>query len=144
MQQYKDEIIPSRYTVCQYADCKNAKNCLRQIAYQLLLEDEDEYCLSLLKPRFCSKDGNCKYYRDCNPVTFAKGFTNFQKKMYPQQYQEFMMRLIGKFSRNPYFVRRRGERLLSPEEQKFIIDTLKQVEVTEKLKFDAYEEKIYW
>ncbi|MDO4159530.1 MAG: DUF6078 family protein [Prevotellaceae bacterium] len=144
MQKYKDEIIPSRYAVCQFTDCPMAKSCLRQIAYQLLLDNEDENCLLLLKPRFCSKDGNCSYYRDCNPVLFAKGFTNFQKKMYPSQYQLFMMRLKGKFGRNSYFMRRRGESLLSPEEQKFILDTLKQVGVTEDMTFDAYVEKIYW
>lgn len=144
MQKYKNEIIPNRYKVCELTDCPKAKSCLRQIAYQLLLDDEDECFLSLLKPRFCSKDGNCTYYRDSSPVVFAKGFTNFQKKMYSHQYQEFMMRLTNKFCRNPYFVRRRGERLLPPEEQKLILDTLKQVGVTEEMEFDAYEEKIYW
>lgn len=54
------------------------------------------------------------------------------------------MILRAKFGRNPYFLRRRGERLLPPEEQKFILDTLKQVGVTQEMKFDAYEEKIYW
>ena len=144
MQKYKNDITPSGYTVCQLADCPKAKNCLLQIAYEQLIDDEDEECLHLLKPRFCSKDEHCKYYRDCKPVMFAKGFTNFQNKMYPQQYEEFMMILRAKFGRNPYFLRRRGERLLPPEEQKFILDTLKQVGVTQEMKFDAYEEKIYW
>ena len=64
MQKYKNDIIPAGYTVCQFSDCPKAKSCLLQIAYERLIDDEDEECLHLLKPRFCSKDEHCKYYRD--------------------------------------------------------------------------------
>lgn len=144
MQKYKDDYVPRQYMVCQQADCPLAARCLRQIAYGLLLADEEECCLRLLKPRFCSTDGHCQHYRDNTPVRFARGFANFQQKMFPQQYREFMERLAERFGRNPYFQRRRGERLLPPEEQEVILDTLRQVGVAEGMAFDAYEEKVYW
>lgn len=58
-------------------------------------------------------------------------FTNFQKQMFPEQYLNFMNRLISKFGRNPYFERRRGETVLSPKEQAIVQQALKQSGVTE-------------
>ena len=134
--------IPDRYSVCEHSDCKLAATCLYQIAY--VHQIESETYLRLINPRKCSKDGNCLYYRDSAPVTFARGFTNFQKRMFPDQYQRFMTRLIGKFGRNPYFERRRGDTPLPPKEQEFILNVLKEVGITEEMKFDQYEENINW
>jgi hypothetical protein len=55
-----------------------------------------------------------------------------------------MYRLIGKFGRNPYFVRRRGERLLPPSEQEIVLTVLKDIGIEKELKFDSYEECIDW
>ena len=60
---------------------------------------------------------------DKKPVIFARGFTNFKKRMYPQQYDKFMTTLILHFGRNQYFKRRRGDILLPPEEQEYLVST---------------------
>lgn len=73
--------IPKNYLVCQHSDCPMAATCLRQLSYTELLENE-EY-LHLINPNKCSKDVTCKYYRDNQPVMYARGFTNFQKRMFP-------------------------------------------------------------
>ena len=78
------------------------------------------------------------------PITYVRGFTNFQKQIFPEQYLNFMNRLIGKFGRNPYFERRRGETVLSPKEQAIVQQALKQSGVTEDLKFDHYEKNLNW
>ncbi|MGN0225642.1 MAG: DUF6078 family protein [Prevotella sp.] len=134
--------LPSGYAVCEHIDCKLASTCLHQLAYDQLMQRETY--LRLLNPRKCSKDENCEFYRDNKPIVYARGFTNFQKRMFPDQYQKFMRLLIGKFSRNPYFERRRGETALSPKEQEIVLNALKQVGVTEVMKFDGYEENINW
>ena len=103
-----------------------------------------ETCLHLLNPTQCVKNETCKFYRDNTPVTYARGFTHFQKKMFPDQYQTFMYKLIGKFSRNGYFERRRGESALSPKEQEIVLAVLKEVGVTAEMKFDSYESLINW
>ena len=64
--------------------------------------------------------------------------------MYPKQYELFMRRLILHFGRNQYFMRRRGEIILSPEEQKVVLMVLKEVGVESNLEFDSYIESIYW
>ena len=141
--------IPSGYPVCEHEDCPQAATCLHQTAYQEL-QKQEEY-LHLINPNRCTTDGTCKYYRDNTPVTYARGFTNFQKKMFPGQYKKFMSILIGTFSRNPYFERRRGDTPLSPKEQAVILNALEQAGVgtngspsIEDFKFDSYEECINW
>lgn len=107
--------IPNNYPVCQHSDCSMASTYLRQLSYTELLENE-EY-IHLINPNKCSKDVTCKYYRDNQPIMYAHGFTNFQKRMFPNQYLKFMNLLIATFERNPYFERRRGLTALSPQKQ---------------------------
>ena len=134
--------IPATYPVCVHADCPLASTCLHQQAYAI--PSEDVTYLQLINPRKCSKDGQCKFYNDAKPVRFARGFTNFQKKMFPDQYQTFMWALIPKFGRNKYFMLRRGVKLLSPQQQEIVYAALRKAGVTERLEFDKYEEDINW
>ncbi len=134
--------LPKDYPVCEHSSCPMAATCLHQTAYSALMEQE-EY-LQLINPSRCSKNESCIYYRDSKPVTYARGFTNFQKRMFPDQYSRFMSICINHWSRNPYFERRRGERSLPPDEQVFILNALKTVGVAEDMKFDSYEENINW
>ena len=137
---YRD--LPTDYSLCQHTDCPMAATCLHQIAYPLLLKSETY--LRLINPKKCSKDRKCPFYRDSKPVTYAFGFTNFQKKMFPGQYQTFMCTLIGKFGRNAYFERRRGDSPLSPKEQEIVLAALQKAGITEKIPFDKYEDIINW
>lgn len=100
--------------------------------------------LLVVNPRFCTKDGKCACYRPAEPVRFACGFTQMQKRMLPDQYDKFMWKLILHFGRNPYFERRNGKREISPGEQELIADVARQVGVTEEFKFDAYQERQDW
>lgn len=100
--------------------------------------------LRLLNPTLCTRDGACPYFRDSAPVTYARGFTGMQSRMFPAQYQQFMSILMSHFGRNPYFERRRGEFPLSPKEQRIVLNALRRVGVTEELRFDHYEESVNW
>ncbi len=134
--------IPQQYPVCLFADCPQAATCLHFIVYEPLKKTET--IMRLINPDKCSKDALCEYYRINAPLVYARGFTNFQKKMYPAQYQSFMALCINHWSRNPYFERRRGDRPLPPRKQEFILQALKKAGVTEEMKFDNYEENINW
>lgn len=135
--------LPKDYPVCEHSSCPMAATCLHQTAYSMMLEQNAEY-LRLINPTRCSKDEACTYYRDKKPVIFARGFTNFQKRMYPQQYDQFMTTLILHFGRNQYFKRRRGDIFLPPEEQEVIRLMLEKVGADSKMDFDKYEEHINW
>lgn len=120
-----------------------AATCLHHIAYTMMMEQNEEY-LQLINPARCSKDESCIYYRDKKPVIFARGFTNFQKRMYPQQYDQFMTTLCFHFGRNQYFKLRHGDILFPPEEQEVIRQMLEKVGADFKMEFDNYEEHINW
>ena len=134
--------IPSGYAVCQYSDCQMAETCLHQIVYLTRLEKDD--IISMVNPNRCSKDDKCKFYRSNKPITYARGFAHFQKRMFPDQYDRFSMILMSKFGRNAYYERRRGDTALTPKEQKIVLDALKRVGVTEEMKFESYEENTNW
>ena len=119
-----------------------AETCLHQIVYPVMLEKND--ILSVVNPNKCSKDAKCKFFRSNKPITYARGFAHFQKRMYPDQYDKFMTLLICHFGRNQYFKRRRGDIVLPPEEQEVIQVALEKAGVTQPMEFDEYIEAINW
>lgn len=133
--------VPRTYHLCSRKDCPKAHSCLHQIAYELTHETRE--ILTIINPEFCD-EADCKYYADANPQVFAKGFSKMQSRMYPAQYDEFMSRLRKLWGRTPYFERRRGERLLPDDEQALILQTLKDVGVTENLDFDDFVRGVKW
>ena len=133
---------PKDYPVCVHDKCPKAGECLHRIAFEKLRTEKDY--MRLLNPDHCSADDSCQNFRGNKPVRYARGFTGFQRKMYPQQYDRFMTTLIMNFGRNPYYDRRRGVIAMPPEEQELVLQVLKKVGVTEQLTFDRYEDAINW
>jgi hypothetical protein len=66
-----------------------------------------------------------------------------KQKMLPGQYDEFMVRLIGRFGRTGYYERRRGERLCSPSEIEAVRKVLQEIGLPD-LEFDGYEKLYNW
>lgn len=89
------DTIPAGYPACIHHACPMAERCLHQIAYER--REEMELYMRLLNPARCTASQSCPHYADSRPMRFAKGFTGFQKKMYPQQYDRFMTTLCLHF-----------------------------------------------
>lgn len=134
--------LPAEFPACQFSDCPMAETCLHQVAYPQLVESQNY--VKLISPRLCSRDKECTFYRGAQPVLYARGFTNFQSKMLPKQYREFMSTLIEQFGRGGYFYRRKGVNLLPPAEQEIVLRALRKSGIQEDLPFDEYEELINW
>lgn len=134
--------IPAKYAVCQFADCPQARNCLHQIACHSLMDSEK--FLNLINPKLCTRDAQCRFFRNSAPTLFAFGFKNMKEHMLPQQYVAFKEMLTERFGHTLFYERRRGDIPLTPEEQELIRQALQQVGVTEKLEFDRYEENLNW
>ena len=138
----KETTIPYGYEACLPCDCPQRDHCLRAWAWTHRDSSARQYVL--LNPDLTTLDGHCPFYCDDQPQRYALGFTNFQRRMYPEQYQQFMSACIARFGRNPYFMRRRGDTPMPPSEQAFIRSLLKQVGAPDDLDFDAFEERISW
>lgn len=135
---YKD--VPKDYPICMLGDCPAASSCTHRTAL-LTLQARETY-LTLINPAMCTKGEGCPFYRNAAPVRYARGFTNFQKKMFPGQYRDFMDELISKFGRNPYFAYRRGTYSLSPAKQELVRAALRSAGIREDFTFDHYEERV--
>ena len=134
--------IPPHYPVCLHENCPMAQRCLRRNAFTTLVGSEEYMCI--INPNKCKQGEKCRYFRDNTPVVYAKGFKNMQKKMTQEQYSNFLSLLQTRFGRNPYFDRRNGKTLLTPEDQSVIIEALHMVGIEEKYKFDSYIESMDW
>lgn len=134
--------IPNDYPVCLHQDCPMADTCLRQIAYNILVNNDRT--IRIVNPTQCSKNSDCIFYRNSTPVIYALGFSNFKKHMLPDQYNSFMDVCYQRWNRNPLYERRRGVKALTPEDQNFVLNAVRTAGVTEDLKFDNYEEKLNW
>lgn len=134
--------IPHNYEACLTNNCPQREHCLRAWVWDNRKSSVQRYVV--LNPDLTTSDGHCPFYCDDHPQRYALGFTNFQRRLYPDQYKQFMSACIARFGRNPYFMRRRGDTPMSPSEQAFIRSVLKQIEAPEDIDFDGFEERINW
>lgn len=134
--------VPENYALCLRDDCPCGSTCLRRLACGSLMK----HCIYLrvINPDRCAPGATCPYYRDSAPVLYARGFRGMQSRMFPAQYRMFRENLSDRFNQNKFYQWRRGEYLLSPDEQKLVLQVLHQTGVTEDIPFDHYEEGIYW
>lgn len=134
--------IPHNYEACLTNNCPQREHCLRAWVWDNRKSSVQRYVV--LNPDLTTSDGHCPFYCDDQPQSYALGFTNFQRRLYPDQYKQFMSACIARFGRNPYFMRRRGDTPMSPSEQAFIRSVLKQIGAPEDIDFDGFEERINW
>lgn len=130
--------LPYRFAMCSRDDCEVCNHCLRHLAYKEITKEL--WSIDLVNPLRVEPSAKCEYFRTDELATYAKGFKNMQQEMIPRQYDEFSMRLIGKFGRTGYFERRRGQRICSPSEIQFIRNVLKELGLPD-LEFDGYLKK---
>ena len=138
----KEKTIPGGYVACLPCDCPQRAHCLRAWAWSHRNSSEKQY--TVLNPDLTTFDGHCPFYCDDQPQRYAIGFSNFQQRMYPMQYKQFMSACVARFGRNSYFQRRRGEIPMPPSEQAFIRSLLKSIGAPDDLDFDGYEEHFNW
>lgn len=134
--------IPHNYEACLTNNCPQREHCLRAWVWDNRKSSVQRYVV--LNPDLTTSDGHCPFYCDDQPQRYALGFTNIQRRLYPDQYKQFMSACIARFGRNPYFMRRRGDTPMSPSEQAFIRSVLKQIGAPEDIDFDGFEERINW
>ena len=138
---FTSEDVPGGFTMCSRSDCEVCNHCLRQMAFEDV--GKERWSVNLANPLKVVPTAECEYFRTDELATYAKGFKNMQKSMIPAQYDSFMVKLIGKFGRTGYYERRRGQRLCSPSEIKFVRSVLQELKLPE-LEFDRYVQQTNW
>lgn len=135
--------VPYQYAMCLNRQCPNANTCLRQLTEQSV--PESTLYWTIISPKLLNTlKGDCPYYRPHTKVRYAKGFIGILEALPYKQMQTAISHLMYHFDRRTYYRVRKGERLLSPAEQRKILNILKSCGVTLPQEFDAYIEDYDW
>lgn len=123
------ENIPKEYVYC-FADkktCPKVDTCLRAIAVQLLAasgmpQPTDLRTVNALYVRQLPSPAACPLYRHNEPERYARGMTHLFDEIPLKHAPSIRKRVIRCFTSETLFFRsRKGERLISPEEQRAIL-----------------------
>ena len=144
--------IPQYYAYCFAGKdlCPKAATCLRAIAAQTLAESEEEgrnilYCINPVYVQRLSPADSCRYYRNNKPVRYAKGMTQLFEDLPLKQSRVVRLRVMQCFSCESYFYQsRKGERLITPDEQEAIRRVFRASGVTSEPKFDDFQYSLAW
>lgn len=137
------EKVPFNYAMCLNAQCPLSSTCLRRLAAESAPDTLVTW--SIISPKYLANTkGKCPQYRDKQKVTYAKGFLRMLGNIPLKQVKTVQGELIALLGQRTYYRCRKGERLLSPAEQKQIIRIVHQCGITTPLDFDFYEEDYDW
>lgn len=144
--------IPPGYAHCITGkdSCPKASGCLRAIAAKLLTESKEPQppTLNVVNEIYIKQlddQASCTLYRSSEPLRYAKGMTHLFDELPLKQASNVRQKVIGCFSCERYFYHsRRGDRLISPEEQQKIANVFRATGLGITPKFDGYEYAIAW
>lgn len=144
--------IPRNYACCFAGKdtCPKANSCLRAIAARLLTESKEAQppTVNTVNAFYLEQSADrdaCPLYRSSKPVRYAKGMTSLFDELPVKQAAAIRSRVIGCFSCERYFYHsRRGDRLISPEEQRKITNVFRATGLGITPKFDSYQDVIVW
>ncbi len=137
------EKVPTNYTLCLKSDCPKAANCLRHAAMAMMPAEEQKW--SIISPAYLAQmEGECPHYRSAERALYARGFVRMMSALTVKQAHAVKDSIVANFGMNMYYRMRRGERLITPIEQKEIYQLLEKQGVSTRPEFDAYVEDYLW
>lgn len=135
--------VPYEYAMCLNHQCPQANTCLRQVAAQEAPDSKVKWVI--ISPKHLATVNDlCPYYRSSTKVSYAKGFIKMLENLPHRQMQIIISRLMNRLGRRTYYRVRKGERLLSPDEQQMVLNILKDCGASSPGDFDAYVKDYDW
>lgn len=128
--------------LCSSNGCKVADLCRRAMGYKTIsIKDKT---LTIVNPMLTTGDENCPMYSHLETVRMAKGFIKLQDELPRSKFDAVKQKLLTHFGKNPYYEMRKGKRLISPEEQGYIAETIRTIDATITDPFNEYVEQEVW
>ena len=129
--------IPEWWPVCQQADCPQAAACLRRQAFMRMPRAVDAW--SCVMP-WAESNGDCRYFFSTEKQRMARGFTKMFANMHNREDLHNLRLELTTFlgSKGSYDRYKKGEKLLTPDEQQWILQRFRQYGYEEGLEFDEY------
>ena len=126
--------------MCVLSECPKASTCLHHVALPMTGEQN----VRIYNPYLLDKTGKCPHYVKAEKVFHAKGFKNVMGKLPYNVHKQAVSALMSYFSERTYYRIRKGDCLLSPNEQKAVRCIIARLGYTEQWEFDAYVEDYLW
>ena len=121
--------IPSGYSFCLRKDCLRAGKCLRSVKLDEYCKEQERESFNIVNPAYCRTDERpCRYYATLDLVPYAVGFQNQYSKMNLIQKDEFKRYVKGAFCKTLFYDMKKGDRIITPREQKIIISLAKEAD----------------
>ena len=130
--------IPPSYPRCFQSDCPKADTCMRLLASKYIPEGQVRGDAVYPTAR---KGSNCQMYKQTRVIRAAYGFSALfaeVKKKDDTPLRDRIKTYLG--GNTTYYRYHHGERLLTPEQQQWIINLFRCKGYTEELHFDAYRD----
>lgn len=143
----KDKTIPSDlglpkdYTFCFLSECQVSKDCARFFASQYT---GDRTLATVVLPA-ALKSGKCKWFKQLRKIRGAWGFDKLfdeAKAKDAPSLRKAIKDFLG--GNGTYYLYQHGKKLLTPEQQQWILSLFKRYGYTTGLEFDGYRDVYDW
>lgn len=135
--------VPFTFGHCAVTTCPKRETCLRYIAWQHAPITKP--FISLMNVRYLEGRGNrCDKYLSNEPIRYAKGFVKTLEQLPVKVFRAFHDRMLGQMGYRNFYLNRKGERLMSPEEQSHFIQTVESYGIKLEEYFDDFVEGYKW
>lgn len=131
--------LPPSYKRCFLTQCPRRSECLRAKVTDNVAQGE--LWGPAVYPAALSEDGSCRFFRRGQPVVMAWGFRNLYNDTRRRD-EESLRAAIKSYlgSEAAYYRVNRGAKLLTPEQQEYILGLFRQLGYTKGLEFEHYVE----
>ena len=130
--------VPAGWQLCFCEDCPRHGECLRYRAGQYV--PAKLHWGPAVYPT-AWKSGECEFFREARIVTLAWGFKPLFRDVKQKDYTPLRDKIKGYLGgHGTYYRYNRGERLLNPEQQEWVLNLFRRYGYTEDLAFAQYKD----
>lgn len=141
--EFNYELIPYGFAHCLNKQCKRVDECLR---YQAMLHIPSgrEY-FTIVNPSLIQPTGeNCPYFKADKLQPFARGIKHLLDPLPHSDAEIIKHQMLKHFGKTLYYRFWRGERFISPDQQKYIQQLFLKKGITTTPLYEEYVEQYEW
>ncbi len=132
--------VPSWYVLCTNGQCPYQGSCLRFQAARYAPEHM-ETAICLLPRVLNEKENRCRWMDKMRIVVMAAGFENLYDRVMKKDYTPMRKGITAYLhGSKSYYEYKRGERVLTPEQQQWMNDYVRSFGYDWEVPFDSYFE----
>ena len=128
--------VPRGYALCFSTDCPLRSTCMRHLAGENVPAD---MTIGTAVFPHARHDDACEHYREVRLIRCARGFSDILADMRRSDYTAMRHRLVDYLGHGGSFYRfRSGERLLTPEQQEWMRQLMRDFGYDDNIQFNGY------